>query len=1084
MAGLSLGSILYYVKAKNEDFKKRMGENKTKIKDLDTQLQKSKANLKKWGTVLTAMSTGALVAFSKMADGSAKTAEQLDKMAKQTGISTEELSKLGYAASQELASIEQLATGLTRLSRNMLDMSNDVGEAKRGFEELEIDVSETDGTLRKADDVLYDIADRFANIQDETRKTGLAMQLFGRSGAELVPFLSLGSEGIKELGKEAEKLGVVLTKDNVSDFRKYKDTLDAVKAGFAGLKMTITKDVLPVLQNIVDGLKSFFQKLNSLPEPLRQIITQGSAFAAVLGLIAGPMLLIIGYLPQIKTGLAMVQGAFTPFLVGGAIIIGLITIFNYFKRIREEAELVKRDVSDVTSLVEVEKQLAAVNKAIEKLDEAEEWEENNDETVKGMGGQYTRYGEKAEEVKEQDKSEKMPNPEREALEKQRELLLEKQKELIKVEEVIKEEQAILETMREKRSQMIIKEISKNDYISFLQDQVANEKWSTETRAQFQLELEAALAASEEEITAEYEKHAETRAEIEKEYQNKRALFGKEGLERELTEIEQQKQAEISRAEEAKMSAEKIAEIEQYWDDVKLAKKQEYKDKTLELEADYLNKLNGLRREELRSELDTLKVQKEDSLITEEEYRDQVKLIRQEMLDLELANIEYQKQKEIQAARESGSGDAIAGIEEYYQTMADAAIKAYEDIEVVEERRRKKAENDRTNLFKENQIEYQYEQGDISSDEYVAYLKNKLEEAKNLYGEWSDEYMAILAKINEEEKKTADEKEQAEERKKRTEENRLQWQYEQGEKSKADYLEHLKKKLADAEQWSDDYIAILQEIQQVEGETTEESKSNWQQFLSDLHAEVQDHPMIQLFSNMGFENTKVGQLFQKASVKLGGMIDDFFSKIFGKGNWVGILMEIIKQTKSFQVAMKILNAFMKPFIGLVDLVLLPLLKFIANIWNAIMDGLSSISIFGWKPFEDLADYKIDLGDEGEGTDGGDDSKDNKPSVNGSQITNLTGASRNFLTDLLRPWRDLTTININIDYIRRSVADIASMLKTGTLASITPAAAGTGGKVWNVKNLEVHVHPATQEIGNNILNVLGEEFEDAAQRRGQT
>lgn len=440
--------------------------------------------------------------------------------------------------------------------------------------------------------------------------------------------------------------------------------------------------------------------------------------------------------------------------------------------------------------------------------------------------------------------------------------------------------------------------------------------------------------------------------------------------------------------------------------------------------------------------------------------------RQEFLNEQRKRYEMGRVKAVEETKKA----LEANEEEYIDKQVNRWSQYQDKMLSLEERLKKKG-------LLGNYKKWQFEQGVISADEYIDYLKKQLSATE----EWSDDYVALLSQIESEEKKQAD-------KKKQLEENHFQWLYDQGEISKEEYLANLKNKLSIAEElhgkWSTEYINILSQISDVEKEITEDSKTNWQLFLEELYAEVQDHPMIQLFSNMGFKETKVGQLFAKASEKLDGMIDGFFSKIFG-GNWVGILIEIIKQTKSFQVAMKILNAFMKPFIGLVDLVLLPLLKFIANLWNAIMDGLSSISILGWKPFEKLKHYKIDLGNAEEDTgggSGGDADKDNKPSVNGSQITNLTGASRNFLTDLLRPWRDLTTININIDYIRRSIADIASMLKTGNLAFGTPAAASPGGENWTIQNMEVHINTPNQASSDYLLKQLGEKADEIAKLRG--
>src|SRR5690554_1040633 len=140
MAGFNLGNLLYYIKMKNQEFKQGMDENKRKFQELDEKVKRNRENLKRWGAAITAISAGAMVAFTKMANTAGEYAEQLDMINIQTGITVEEASRLGYAARQELGSIEQLTTGLTRLSRNALDASEGVGEARRAFDRLDISV--------------------------------------------------------------------------------------------------------------------------------------------------------------------------------------------------------------------------------------------------------------------------------------------------------------------------------------------------------------------------------------------------------------------------------------------------------------------------------------------------------------------------------------------------------------------------------------------------------------------------------------------------------------------------------------------------------------------------------------------------------------------------------------------------------------------------------------------------------------------------------------------------------------------------------------------------------------------------------
>lgn len=132
-------------------------------------------------------------------------------MSQKIGISTEELSTLAFAAELADVSLDQLQTGLVRLSKNAADMANGTGEAKDAFKALGLEVVNSAGTLKTNDELLKEIATKFAGLEDGADKTALAVKLFGKSGAELVPMLNAGAAGIEELQSRARQLGLELS---------------------------------------------------------------------------------------------------------------------------------------------------------------------------------------------------------------------------------------------------------------------------------------------------------------------------------------------------------------------------------------------------------------------------------------------------------------------------------------------------------------------------------------------------------------------------------------------------------------------------------------------------------------------------------------------------------------------------------------------------------------------------------------------------------------------------------------------------------------------------------------------------------
>lgn len=112
------------------------------------------------------------------------------------------------------------------------------------------------------------LADQYVAIQDPIAKTKFLMDNFGRAGADLAPLMELGSGGIKELGDEAEKTGLVLDQKGVDSAIRFKEAVDQLNDTVEGLKVSIGMDMLPTLNLLllafdrgIDRIWSFFNVL-------------------------------------------------------------------------------------------------------------------------------------------------------------------------------------------------------------------------------------------------------------------------------------------------------------------------------------------------------------------------------------------------------------------------------------------------------------------------------------------------------------------------------------------------------------------------------------------------------------------------------------------------------------------------------------------------------------------------------------------------------------------------------------------------------------------------------------------------------
>jgi len=113
------------------------------------------------------------------------------------------------------------------------------------------------GNILPMSDLLPKVADRFASMPDGAQKTALAVQLFGRAGAQMIPMLDKGSAGMKELEDKAKSAGLVVDNMSLNIFKEAKKSTREFQVSIQGLKVSLGQDLLPVIEgseNVIRGV--------------------------------------------------------------------------------------------------------------------------------------------------------------------------------------------------------------------------------------------------------------------------------------------------------------------------------------------------------------------------------------------------------------------------------------------------------------------------------------------------------------------------------------------------------------------------------------------------------------------------------------------------------------------------------------------------------------------------------------------------------------------------------------------------------------------------------------------------------------
>ena len=244
-------------------------------------------------------------------------ADQLNTLSKQTGLSTTALQKMQYASDLVDVSVEDITGALKKMKPKMT-------ESNKTFEKLGVSIYDTHGKMRAAEDVFYDSIKALSQIQNETERDQVAMELFGKSADSLAGIIDDGGAAFKEYGKQAVEMGLVLDGDTLDALNETKDTIDQVKATTAATLAQVGADVATVLAPAIEKLAGFIgditAKLRELsPEQMQVILTIASIVAAV-----APVIILIGNIVTGIGGLITAVGAVAGALGVAASTVGIV----------------------------------------------------------------------------------------------------------------------------------------------------------------------------------------------------------------------------------------------------------------------------------------------------------------------------------------------------------------------------------------------------------------------------------------------------------------------------------------------------------------------------------------------------------------------------------------------------------------------------------------------------------------------------------------------------------------------------------------------------------------------------------------
>ena len=251
-----------------QQMKKAINEVEKELKQAERAANKTSksfkdkfSNMSKSASMAGVAIAGAGYAMLEFGQRVADATNDLVDTSTKTGIAAETLQGLKIAAEGSGLAFEQFIGPLQRLQFLMVEANNKNKTAIKLFDDMGVQVSDTNGDLRNADDVFRDMMKTLGDMDSDLERNALLMRTFGKQGAMFAQsgvvgamdeFVTLGREFGVDVGPEAVK--------QAADFQRAMADLSAVGTGAMQdilMTMTGTAGISSAIDSLTAGIIYF-----------------------------------------------------------------------------------------------------------------------------------------------------------------------------------------------------------------------------------------------------------------------------------------------------------------------------------------------------------------------------------------------------------------------------------------------------------------------------------------------------------------------------------------------------------------------------------------------------------------------------------------------------------------------------------------------------------------------------------------------------------------------------------------------------------------------------------------------------------
>jgi len=331
-SGIRMGKVFVEIGADPSKFFAAVGK-------LNKSIGKIGSSMQSFGTKMTALGGAVVAPMFASAMAFANVGSALNDMSKRTGVATEALSVLQFAAEQTGTDMGSVEGAVKKMQKAIFAASDGSKEAADALAMVGLSASDLAGL--SADEQMGKIADGLMAIQDPGVRAAVAMQIFGKSGTAILPMLEGGAAGMAAFADEAKRLGLVMDSETAAKADALGDAVDSLKASMKMAFIQVGSAIAPILTQLARGLAVISANVGAFirdnEDMVVAVLKGASALAVVGGAIYGlgySLKTVSGAVGLVLKGFGLFSALASPvLLVAAGIVAAGVAIYQFKDKI-------------------------------------------------------------------------------------------------------------------------------------------------------------------------------------------------------------------------------------------------------------------------------------------------------------------------------------------------------------------------------------------------------------------------------------------------------------------------------------------------------------------------------------------------------------------------------------------------------------------------------------------------------------------------------------------------------------------------------------------------------------------------------